>query len=316
MFTTSAAVWTAWIVIALSIMADSDAQPLNCTPCDIPMSFEAGLKAFGGVNCSEWEEEAMIDPSDSEMCLLNRIAGVAFCGCAVPEAVTETCQLCPNGSMDVSLNRELPDVPGVTCADILQVPKIDGDESCSLLQAKYAFWCDCPKVTPACTLCPRGSFPPKPDKALPFDTNLFCGDIATEFLVSTPQQCQELKSEIPIDLAAYCECPGTVAPDTCMLCPLGSYVNEYVVIDDDLTCADIHQIGRFATNETVCDVIDQVTDDCCSVDESYTVAIDGNNNPQNQAVSTAVRAIAGCNHYTNIIVMISSVVMSALFLNY
>ena len=228
------------------------------------MSPEAGQKVFGAFNCSEWAADAAIDPADSEICHLNRIAGVAFCGCEVPSHVTETCSLCPNGSMDIDLTRELPDVPGVTCGDILNVPKVDGKQSCDLLQAKYAYWCDCPSVQPTCTLCPTGVFPPRPDKGLPFDTNLYCGDIATEFLVSTPAQCQELKAEIPIDLASYCECPGTEPPETCQVCPDGYEINDYVVVENDLTCADVNQIARFSLNTTVCDIMEDVHDICCS----------------------------------------------------
>jgi len=230
------------------------------------MSEEAGSKVFGAFNCSEWEAEAAIDSLESEICHLNRIAGVAFCGCEVPVQVTENCDLCPNGSVDVDLERELPDVPGVTCGDILNVPKVDGEKSCSLLQAKYSFWCDCPRAQPTCTLCPTGEFPPEKalEKALPFDTNLYCGDIATEFLVSTPSQCKELKSEIPVDLASYCECPGTLPPETCQLCPDGYSVNEYVVVENDLTCGDVNEIARFSTNETVCEIMEDVHDQCCS----------------------------------------------------
>ncbi|CAB9502689.1 expressed unknown protein [Seminavis robusta] len=277
----------AWIV-SICMVGVSHAQYMNCTPCDIPLSEEAGAKVIGAMNCSDWEYDAMLDSKDSEICHLNRVAGVAFCGCEVPDHVTETCDLCPNGSVDVNLDRELPDVPGVTCADILNVPKVDGDQSCSLLQAKYAFWCDCPKVVPTCTLCPTGAFPPKPDKGLPFDRNLYCGDIATEFLVSTPKQCQELKSDIPVDLASYCECPGTTPPETCSLCPDGYFVNEYVVVENDLTCADIHQIARFSTNETVCEIMEDVHGKCCSVDEGWTAA-DGNDTPAESSSSNVVR---------------------------
>jgi len=126
----------------------------NCTPCDIPLSEEAGAKVFGAFNCSSWYDDATYDDAGSEMCKLNRIAGVAFCGCGIPSQVTESCSLCPNGSIDIDLARELPDVPGVTSGDILSIPKIDGDESCDLLQSKYAFWCDCPSAKPSCTLCP------------------------------------------------------------------------------------------------------------------------------------------------------------------
>lgn len=209
-------------VLASSCLLGPTLAQQSCTPCDIPLTEEQGQTVFGAFNCSDWEEDARWDPADSEICRLNRIAGLAFCGCNVPTAVTETCDLCPNGSVDVDLERELPDVPGVTCGDIMDVPAVDGEETCSLLQAKYAFWCDCPKAEPTCTLCPTGAFPPKPNKGLPFDANLFCGDIATEFLISTPKQCSELNSEIPIDLASYCECPETEPPETCQLCP-GEY---------------------------------------------------------------------------------------------
>lgn len=257
------------------VLGATSAQPQNCTPCDIPMSVEAGQKVFGAFNCSEWEEDARWDPAGSEICSLNRIAGVAFCGCDVPQAVTETCDLCPNGSVDVDLERELPDVPGVTCGDIINVPAVDGEESCTLLQAKYAFWCDCPKVKPTCTLCPSGAFPPKPNKGLPFDTNLYCGDIATEFLVSTPRQCNELKTDIPVDLASYCECPNTRPPETCQLCPDGYSINDYVIVENGLTCGDVHQIARFSTNETVCEIMEDVHDTCCSKSEDWTATSDG-----------------------------------------
>lgn len=251
-------------LMALIAMGATKIQAQNCTPCDIPMSEAAGAKVFGNFNCSDWYDDASWGPADTEMCKLNRIAGVAFCGCEVPRVVSESCSLCPNGSTDVDLDRELPDAPGVTCRDILQVPKIDGDESCSLLQSKYAFWCDCPRAQPSCTLCPTGVFPPKPNKALPFDTNLYCGDIATEFLISTPNQCADLEAEIPLDLASYCECPGSESPETCSLCPDGYAINDYVVVENDLTCSDIHQMARFSLDTNVCAILEDVHDQCCT----------------------------------------------------
>lgn len=252
----------AWIGLSGLLESRVHAQQ-NCSPCDAGLTAEAGAIVFGAFNCSEFVAEAAWDTSDSEMCALNRMAAVAFCGCETP-TVTETCDLCPNGSIDVDLTRELPDVPGVTCGDILNVSKVDGDETCDLLQYKYAFWCGCPKAKPTCTLCPSGAFPPKPNKALPFNSNLLCGDIATELLVSTPSQCAGLRSDIPVDLASYCECPNTQPPEICTFCPGGMAVDEYVIVDNDLTCGDVNQIARFSTNQTVCEIMASVKDQCCS----------------------------------------------------
>lgn len=84
------------MIFLLSGSSPTAAQFQNCTPCDIPLTEEAGATVFGAFNCSEWAMDASFDDADSEICRLNRIAGVAFCGCEVPPDVYETCDLCPS----------------------------------------------------------------------------------------------------------------------------------------------------------------------------------------------------------------------------
>jgi len=73
-----------------------------------------------------------------------------------------------------------------------------------------------------------------------------------------------LKSEIPVDLASFCECPKATAPETCALCPSGFAINDDVVVENDITCNNIHQMARFLLDTNICDVLADVQDKCCT----------------------------------------------------
>lgn len=64
-------------------------------------------------------------------------------------------------------------------------------------------------------------------------------------------------------------------------------INDYVIVERDLTCSDVHQIARFSTNETVCEILDDVFDACCSKMDGFTLESDsiGSSSRRNQLLS-------------------------------
>jgi hypothetical protein len=73
----------------------TSAQDKLCEPCEGGLLDET--LSFDGVQCTDWYEVAGSTPAGSPQCTFDRMVGVWFCGCPVPQGVTDTCTICNNG---------------------------------------------------------------------------------------------------------------------------------------------------------------------------------------------------------------------------
>jgi len=255
----------------------------NCIPCIGDGSFDTSL-SFAGNPCDVALAEFAAAAEGDEICILGRIAGTAFCGCA-SEVPLSTCSLCGSfgGEEMVDVSLPLPDIgPFLTCGDLLEIPAVDGDATCSLIQEKYAYFCGCPNAAPGCSLCSDdSSFVPNLDVP-PFVEGEqvvgSCSLFEDLFQVQTKHTCPEiresLKERLPIDIFTYCQCSNVEASGGCStdgtkFCPEGTTVPDVGQDEQfdnegaDVTCRTAQILFETTTDQSLCASLSVVSSFCC-----------------------------------------------------
>ena len=248
------------LILALSSTV-ANAQSDACVPCEGEV--DSSL-SFDGIPCTNWLAVAGSAPTDSAQCAFDRMVGVWFCGCPVPEEVEETCTLCENGSTAYNADKLFPDSV-ITCSDISSVKALDGERTCNEL-SQMGDYCECPISAEKCDICPNGGSPSKLDNVF-LTTGETC-QYAMEVLQASPaSNCNMYLPDMMVDIPSFCGCPGSAAPKTCSLCPAGSKVVDplkpiqYV---PGSTCADFEAYTEYVTEDQLCDYIQEViADECC-----------------------------------------------------
>lgn len=254
-----------------------------------------------GTTCSDWLTNNTDTPiNNTDLCLLTRLEGAAFCECPVPYQGNITCNICngaeamsadDNGDAVPPKNYDLPipDYPKLTCAALLQLPAVDHSQTCDLLYQKYAKYCGCPnppKQNP-CDFCESGAVPA--DKPFPFpfaltgeaSLDLSCRGIGNYLSVQTGTACAEARKEMlsaggGIDLESYCECSGPEAPKPCgAFCPGGGGIPNITldfvpseqgqVEGGGLTCQELEIAVNYwaADNSSTCTMLKYFDGSCC-----------------------------------------------------
>ena len=136
-----------------------------------------------------------------------------------------------------------------------------------------------PTLTPtitnnACQLCSDGSTATKMSQTL-IGTTISCQDLADSFLAasSSQQDCVATKESIPINIEAYCGCPGvTMTTPECLFCSDGTvniWHNVTIPALNDWTCQDVEDYTGFITNTDACSEMTAISDLCCGTWEEY-----------------------------------------------
>ena len=253
--------FTALALLAFSA-ATSQAQDA-CVPCEGDVD---PTLSFDGIPCTQWHNVAGSAPADSAQCTFDRMVGVWFCGCPVPDTVVaeEECTLCEDGSTDFNAAKTFPD-SAVTCAAISSIPALDGEKTCSELR-QMGDYCECPISDETCDICPNGGAPSNLDGVF-LTTGETC-QYAMEILqVSPASNCNAYLPNMMVDIESFCGCPEAEAPKSCAMCPAGSAVvdpNKPLRSVPGTTCADFDAYAEFVTDDELCDYMQKViAEECC-----------------------------------------------------
>jgi hypothetical protein len=265
-----------------------------CIFCDTKDEFDSEL-TFAGISCEEWASLALFAPP-GEQCVVLRAAAVQFCEC--PATTEETCNLCPNGVDGFQANQELLIINNLTCSDIVNMPAVDGEETCSFVQQKFSYLCGCPGVAPSCSLCGQDEdgnqlvmtngdevlIPGNPntnepdvtcsiwDKLLSVDFTSLQADESIVALTGRTaggtSSCEEsvgvAQGATGIQLSGLCGCPGVEAANNCSTCPDGM-----VLVDGREDCKRIGFVAPFITSASKCQLMQTGAEQVgCCIDNS------------------------------------------------
>jgi hypothetical protein len=156
---------------------------------------------------------------------------------------TFTCPLCPDGSDPGNPNLEIPyyfiNHQSITCGGLAAYAKENPNPDFCAKRQEQAGFCGCPGISPinACSFCPSGSAPARPDVVTPFNDT--CANLAAYSSFLPAQTCN---SSFFLDgirsSAALCGCPGVES--SCTLCDDKSAppIPEKI-LPDNRTCAGL-----------------------------------------------------------------------------
>jgi hypothetical protein len=187
--------------------------------------------------------------------------------CAFPP--TEYCSICPDGAAFES-NNEVPlgtsDNP--TCAEIqYRSATLNGVVEAGTCDDTFlrrgAHYCGCPNVEQQCFLCPNEGAPGAPRRGDAFVTNSDCLGIEYLFSVFTASECTTRASNLGVDLAAFCECPGSVVSEDndCTLCQPGQRIPDRSLVYTESnavftrTCGQAADYAQYITQSVSCDAL-------------------------------------------------------------
>ena len=202
--------------------------------------------------------------------------------CTVPP--TEYCEICPDGLdydqfaiVPVSGNNNDPscEISQFRYASMQGIAKL-GDCSDTILQ-RGGFYCGCPNVQQECFLCPDGATPPNLKRVDAYQTGASCQGAQYLLSVYKADECESVRPNLGVDLAAFCECPGYKMEEPlsngyegCTFCPEGQVVKDpekvHTSSDDEFTrtCAQAEAYTEFITLPFTCNAMQQARDSCCS----------------------------------------------------
>jgi hypothetical protein len=224
--TTNPPVGTTYLPEQTTGSGSSSSNSGICVFCDDPGFIVDPSLKVDNVSCADWEIAAWTNPP-SEDCILLRATAVAYCECpltggipsnALGQVVGEVCQdICTSPesatkdgavSRQFDSSRRLPNSE-LTCDDILNLPAVDGDETCRVIEETYGFWCGCSGVQPPCTLCDTGLPPTGPNAQFTI-TGETCGTIANTVATVPSSRCSAykagLKASLGYDVQGFCGC--------------------------------------------------------------------------------------------------------------
>ena len=235
----------------------------KCSLCPEEGTFSNPFLSFDGKACMQWEIEAFKQLSNSDSCYLYHWIGVEHCGCSLT-SVTETCNLCPDGSMPLNGDKVVPGFDAApTCSDLVNVRAIDGNATCEAATSVLAAYCGCEGVV-GCSLCPDGSIVEDPDRVelLHFQSCAFWE--AQAQIQRYPDACDDL--EIEFSYSAFC-CSDVEAPNMCSFCGESGLSDETRVVFDDVTCGDLDTQAAFLLDDTICtELQSSYASFCCQSD--------------------------------------------------
>jgi len=257
---TSSKIFLLTLVFSSYIKAAASQEDV-CVPCqgDIDPNL-----SFDGVPCSTWLSVAGSAPASSAQCAFDRMVGIWFCGCPVPETVEKTCTLCPDAADAFNANKTFPD-SSITCQDIAEIPAIDGDQTCNEL-LQMGSYCDCATPIERCEICPNGGEPQNLERQF-LTTGETCAYVMDVLDISPKNNCDMYLPDLMVDVPSFCGCPNTEPPKNCNLCPDGTHMTDGskpIIYVPGSTCSDFDAYTAYITDDELCDYMHQViSTECC-----------------------------------------------------
>lgn len=120
-----------------------------------------------------------------------------------------------------------------------------------------------------CQLCPGGKPATYMTRTL-IGTSISCQDVANT--LATAEDCPMQKDMLPVDIEAYCGCPGMSFKGSCSFCPSGKeniWHNISIPALNHWTCQDVEDYCGFITNTAACSEMSPIADLCCGTWEEY-----------------------------------------------
>jgi hypothetical protein len=118
----------------------------------------------------------------------------------------------------------------------------------------------------SCQLCSGGANGEHMSRTL-IGTTVSCQDIANELAASDVDNCVMEKDKIPINLEAFCGCPGKTQVGVCgSFCPSGTtniWHNVSIPALNDWTCQDVEDYAGYIDTVAVCSEITPIAEICC-----------------------------------------------------
>ena len=116
-----------------------------------------------------------------------------------------------------------------------------------------------------CQLCSDGSEATMMTRTL-IKSTISCQDIANALVMADANNCPMQKENMPVDIEAYCGCPGKVNTGSCPFCPAGKdniWHNISIPALDDWTCEMVETYTGYLTNPAACTEMTVLSDLCC-----------------------------------------------------
>ena len=122
-----------------------------------------------------------------------------------------------------------------------------------------------------CHICPGGRTPIFPERPI-MKTKQTCQELAGVLDFTHGSKCGEVKSNITIDLAAYCGCEAHSFTSYCSFCPPGT-INLYKDVSiptlQFMTCGDVELYTTYITDQVTCESMSRLSNMCCGTWNGY-----------------------------------------------
>jgi hypothetical protein len=282
------------LLLLLLLPSSSEAQCSICSDGSTPTG------SFGGIPCTSFEEDLAFTAPDSDVCISLQLEAYQACNCPAYPA-GQFCPLCENGFYSISKpyrpivvwrsNDTDSHSPFLTCRDVLFGDLSVSGECDRNTAATY--YCGCPNAAvpkSGCSLCDssaqvsQASFNESPTAApislatsfhrrrVPPMFDATCDDYqrAATVFYQSPGECDQIGTDLPIDLPAYCGCTST-ATNFCPICADGSELNTTAVTQlilnknrTTVTCQEWAQVAEAVTDGEYClTAITPLQGECC-----------------------------------------------------
>ncbi|CAB9523756.1 expressed unknown protein [Seminavis robusta] len=122
-----------------------------------------------------------------------------------------------------------------------------------------------------CQLCENGNAGKHMSRNL-IGTTVTCQDIANALAMADLSACPMEKEKLPVNIEAYCGCPGKSYSGNCVFCPSGKdniWHNISIPALNHWTCQEVEDYCGYITNMDACNEMSAIADLCCGTWEEY-----------------------------------------------
>jgi hypothetical protein len=122
-----------------------------------------------------------------------------------------------------------------------------------------------------CQLCADGRAASQMSRTL-IGVQVSCQDIADLLAKADSASCSMTKDTLPLNIEAYCGCPGKTHAPSCRFCSDGKeniWKNISIPSLQNWTCQHVEDYAGFITNSSACAEISAISKVCCGTWEEY-----------------------------------------------
>jgi hypothetical protein len=288
-----------WAAVSVAALTCPGVCPNNGTMGlpDRPYNWSVLSETF---TCAEWDDDLRqpyANQDGQEVCSSDDnstfwIDMASYCGC---DNYTQqlACDFCPSGNIinpdTLIVAPEGSDLEfALTCEQAAVATQyVSNENMCFSLKLLFAPSCcqegqqeegiagtNASSSASDCSICPSGSAMQNPNRSLFFiGDGLTCesGQSILDGLANSDADCGRFDA-LPIDVAAWCGCSGTVPSESCPFC---SRTSDGMLVSEDrevtignnvtVTCAEASEMAPYVNDPNACgNDIKRAIRDCCS----------------------------------------------------